>query len=118
MAKYNEIADVLDTVATYIDEIEAEKTASLKQARDTRLDKLAETYAQTTGEEFTAELRNKLAQLEPSVLDHLLKVAKNNDNGVPESLGGPADITDKREPLTTKEAASHAEDRFLTWIVS
>jgi hypothetical protein len=118
MASYIDIANILDSVATYIDEIESEKTASLKEAKDTRVNKFADKYAAATGEEFTLDLRNKLAQLDPIVLDHLLKVAKNNSNENPESLGGPADIPDRLEPATVKEAAAQAGDRLLNWILT
>ncbi len=118
MSNYQDVADVLDSVATYIDEIEANKTASLKEARDTRVSKIADNYSAATGEALTEDLRNKLAQLDPNVLDHLLKVAKNNSNGNPESLGGPADIPDRLAPATVKEAAVQADDRFLNWITS
>lgn len=118
MANYNDIADVLESVASYIDEIETQKTASLKEAKDVRINKIADSYVAATGEDFNEDLRNKLAQLDPNVLDHLLKVAKNNSNGNPESLGGPADIPDRLAPATVKEAAVQADDRFLNWITS
>jgi len=117
MASYKEIADVLDSVARYVDDIENEKTASLTEAKGIRLAKLAESYELATGSKLDQGLQHKLSSLDPDVLDHLLKVAHNNSNGNPESLGGPADITDA-QPHTIKEAAAQADDRFLNWIVS
>jgi hypothetical protein len=118
MISYNEIADVLESVARYIDDVESQKTASLNEAKAVRVNKLAESYEAATGEKFDTDLQNKLASLDPEVLDHLLKVAHNNRNGNPESLGGPADVPDAPVPQTIKEAAVQAEDKFLTWILA
>jgi hypothetical protein len=118
MASYEQIADVLESVAKYIDDVESQKTAALTEAKTQRLSKFAEGYEAATGEKFDANLQDKLASLDPEVLDHLLKVAHNNRNGNPESLGGPADISDTPTSRTVKEAAVHAEDRFLTWILA
>lgn len=117
MPTYTEIADVLESVARYIDDVESQKTAALTEAKTQRINKLATSYEAATGEKFEPSLQNKLASLDPEVLDHLLKVAHNNRNGNPESLGGPADATDTPVPSTVKEAAVHAEDRFLSWIL-
>lgn len=117
MPTYADIANVLETVARYIDDIETEKTAALTAAKSQRVNKLAQSYEAATGEKFDTNLQGKLASLDPEVLDHLLKVAHNNRNGNTESLGGPADVTDAPAPRTIKEAADQAEDRFLNWIL-
>lgn len=117
MVSYHDVANVLDAVAQYVDEIETQKLASINEAKTTRVNKLAESYENSTGEKLETTLQQKLAQLDPEVLDHLLKVANNNSNGNPESLGGPAEVIASGPPRTIKEAADHAEDRFLSWII-
>ncbi len=111
------LAEVLESVAEYIDETEQQKTAAENTVRNERIEKLAERYSSSTGEDIPAEIRAKLAALDTSTLDHLLKVAKNN-NESPEALGQPADNEDTPAPRTVKEAAEHAENRFLNWINS
>ena len=117
MVDFNDIADVLDSVATYVDEIEHEKQASETEARETRVSKIAENYEVATGEEVPSRIKQKLAGLDQDALDTLLKVAQNNNVETVTSLGGPGGATDHTRATTVKEAASQAEDRFLGWIM-
>lgn len=114
---FGDVANVLDAVANYVDGIEHEKTAAVSAARQERINKLASNYETATGEAIPTETRDKLASVELDVLDQLLKVA-NNTGDSPDSLGGPAEITDTPQPKTVKEAAAQADDNFLNWIVS
>jgi hypothetical protein len=114
---YEKVADILDSVAEYVDGIEHEKLAVEKSARDARISTFASRYEVSTGENLPDSLRNKLANLDQESLDHLLKVA-NNTGDSPESLGGPAEISDNPIPRTVKEAAARAEDKFLDWIIN
>ena len=98
---YNEIADVLDSVAVYVDGLEHEKQATQQEARDTRVSKIAERYETATGEDVPENIKSKLAGLDPDVLDHLLKVANNSTDDVT-SLGGPGSIPSHR-PAPTNE---------------
>lgn len=111
------LADVLDAVADYVEEIELKKTATVRAERNTRVAKLAERYEASTGESIPAELRNKLAGLDTNALDHLLKVAKNN-NESPVALGRSAEVDSDPAPRTVKEAADQSERRFLDWIIN
>jgi len=111
------LADMLFAVADYIDEVELKKTANVRAERDERIAKLAERYEASTGESIPDDLRNKLAGLDANALDHLLKVAKNN-NESPVALGRSADLDSDPAPRTIKEAADHSEKRFLDWIVN
>lgn len=117
MVNYNDIADVLESVANYVDEIEYEKQASETEARESRINKIAENYESATGEEVPAQIKSKLAGLDQDTLDHLLKVAQNNSDDTVTSLGGPSESTNRSAPTTVKEAAAHAEERFLGWIL-
>jgi hypothetical protein len=114
---HEKLASVLEAVADYIDETESSKLAEDRAARDARISKLAENYEASTGEILPDALKSKLAALDPNSLDHLLKVAKNN-NESPVALGRPADLSDSPAPRTVKEAADHSEKRFLDWIVN
>jgi len=114
---YEKVADILDSVAQYIDDIEYTKSAQETSARNERISKFASRYETSTGESLPNNLRDKLANLDQEALDQLLKVA-NNTGDSPESLGGPAEISDNPNPRTVKEAAAHAEDKFLSWIIN
>lgn len=114
---YKEVANVLDAVADYVDDIEFAKSAAEKAAKDERINKFASKYETSTGETLPAPLKDKLASLDPETLDHLLKVAKNSEDS-PEALGEPSDHGSAVVPRTVKEAAAQAEDNFLSWIVS
>jgi len=114
---YEKIADILDSVAVYVDDIEHTKTSAEKTARDTRITTFASRYEASTGENLPDSLRNKLAGLDQEALDQLLKVA-NNTGDSPESLGGPAETSDNPPPRTVKEAAAQADNKFLDWIIN
>lgn len=114
---YAKVAEVLDTVAEYIDGIEHTKTAKEQSARDERVEKFATQYSASTGESLPDNLRNKMAGLDQEALDHILKVA-NNTGDSPESMGGPAETQDSPNPRTVKEAAAVADDKFLDWIIN
>lgn len=114
---YEKIADILDSVAEYVDDIEHTKHTAEKTARDTRLDLFATKYESSTGESLPGSLRAKMANLDQESLDQILKVA-NNTGDSPESLGGPADTSDNPPPRTVKEAAAQADASFLNWIVN
>jgi len=114
---HEKLASVLDAVADYIDETEGKKLAEETAARDERIAKLAVNYESSTGEAIPETLKTKLASLDQNTLDHLLKVAKNN-NESPVALGRPADLSDHPAPRTVKEAADRSEQRFLDWIVN
>lgn len=112
---YSKVAEVLEAVANYVDEIEATKLATETAEKNKRLDKLAEKYESATGEAIPEITRNKFANLDLDALDHLIKVAQNN-SGTPEALGRPTDVSDS-VPRTIKEAATQANDNFLDWIL-
>lgn len=115
--RYDDVANVLEAVASYIDNIEFEKQAAERTARESRIAKIANRYETSTGESIPAKMRDKLANLDVDTLDSLLKVAATSEDE-PATLGGPSSISDSPAPRTIKEAASHADDRFLSWIVN
>ena len=111
------LAEVIDALADYVEDVELKKFAAEKSERTVRVDKIAQRYEQTTGESLPEPLRMKLSQVDPEILDHWMRTAQHTGEE-PDSLGQPGEVHDKAQPRTVKEAASQAEDSFLSWIVS
>jgi len=111
------LSSLLSTVADYVDQVEHDKMSAEKIARDQRITRLSDTYERATGEALPSTMSAKLASMDIDALDYILKVARTNADEAPASLGGPVDLG-PRTPTTTKEAASYAEDNFLSWIIS
>ena len=111
------VATVLEAAADHFDALEAEKTSTVRAERVSHIDKLAETYAQATGEEMPDNVRRKLAESDQDVVG-LLKSIVEKQAGTVDPLGGPSNHGDSAEPKTVKEAAAAAEDRFAAWITS
>jgi len=109
------VADVLEAAANHIDAIEAEKLSSVVAERQTRIDELANKYAETTGEEMPAELRAKLATSDKDVVALLDSMVQKQAQTLT-SLGGPSSENDGDHHFTKKEAADAASDRFLNWL--
>jgi len=113
----DDIANLLEATADYVDGIESTKFAADKTAREARIGTLAGRYESSTGESIPANMKEKLATLDVDTLDQLLKVAHNSSDS-PASLGEPADQDDVVVPRTIKEAAVQADDHFLSWIIN
>ncbi len=111
------IAAVLDAAADHLDALEAEKTSTVRAERMSHIDKLAETFAQATGEEMSDNVRRKLAESDQDVVS-LLKTMVEKQAGMVEPLGGPSNDGDSAEATTVKEAADAADRRFVAWITS
>jgi hypothetical protein len=78
-----QVADVLEKLADYIEAAEGTKIAEQQAERSKMASELAERFTEMTGEEMDAE---KLADLDPSVMKSLEKIA---GAGSPDSLGEP-----------------------------
>ena len=112
------IAALLDGLADYVDDIEHTKLAAENAERGGRVDQMAASYTQATGEALSPGVREKLSSLDTQSLDELLKIAKNRDES-PDSLGGPsADLDATSTAKTAAERAQQAEDRFDNWLIS
>ena len=110
---HNELANLLEKVANYVDANEAAKTATVVKDRTKLVDNLCVKFAETTGDEVSTELRQKLATSDASVIGILEKLAISAS---PESLGAPSNRPGKQhEPRTIKEAAAQADERFANW---
>lgn len=108
----NQVADVLEKTADYIEAVEAQKIAQDTEKRTKAASALAEQLTDVTGEQFDQEMINKLAGLEPEVADVLSKLA---GTGAVDSLGGPRDDSRMK---TASDGVSAAEQRFLEFLTS
>ena len=109
----NQLADVLEKTAAYIEATEAQKIAVDTEKRTKAANILAEQLTDVTGEHFDKEMVSKLAGLDTDVADVLSKLA---GSGSVDSLGGP------KEENTIKTASnagvSPAEQRFMEYLTS
>jgi ATPase subunit of ABC transporter with duplicated ATPase domains len=106
-------ANVLDTLADYVDATEGARFREKQAALDARVTDFAARYQETTGEDLPASARSKLASLDLEALEHVLKIA-NVSGGSPESLGTP----DQADAMKTASETGSASDRFTSWIMS
>lgn len=112
---YEEIADLLEKVANYIDANEAEKQATVVKERKNIIDVMCNKFAEATGEEVSPELRQKLASTDESIISVFEKLASSAS---PEELGAPSDRPGNSAPANAKEASVAADDRFVDWVLS
>lgn len=111
------VANLLDATATYLDEVESEKQATVRSARENLIADIGEKYAEATGEDISDDVLRKLANADVDLLSVLEKVADVSSDKVAE-LGAPSDRRDLNAPTNKKEAAAAADDRFLDFVLS
>lgn len=111
---FDQIADVLEKTAQYVDALEGEKQAAVAAERKKMIELLRDKYAEATGEEISDTMVTKLASADGDVVGLLEKLAGTTDNT---ELGGPGNKSDETIPMTVKEAADTADQKFLDWIV-
>jgi len=115
MLTNDKIASVLEAAANYLDEVEGEKQAAINAERDKLITAIGEKYAAATGEDIPDSVLLKLSSTDNELLGTLEKLAESKES---DSLGEVADINDYSAPMTVKEAAEIADDRFLNWLSS
>lgn len=93
-----QLATVLEKIADYIDEHEGARIREKIAETTARVSGTIQEIEDASGVPIPADLREKMASFDPSVLEHFARIAKSN-GGSPDSLGGPADDND-----TTKTA--------------
>jgi hypothetical protein len=111
------VAAVLEAAADHIEAIETEKVSSQRAEAQSRVDELAQKYAEATGEDMPESIRRKLGESDAEVFGLLKQVVDKHASHV-ESLGSPSTQDDEHVPKTVKEAAEDAERRFLDWVTS
>jgi len=112
MLNFNQVADVLEKVATLLDTQEATKQAALKSEKKAYVEKLATKYVETTGEELPENIQEKLASSDEEVVEFLRSTIEKNSEAL-QPLGGPS-LGNK----TARNSVAAAEERFLDWITS
>lgn len=112
-----QIADVLEKTAAYVEAIESTKAEAVANDRQKLASLLKDRYEEATGEPLEEEALQKLASTDLDVLAAFDKLAESRSNSVSD-LGGPADRQDRSTPLTTKEAADRADEDFLNFLIS
>ena len=111
-------AAVLDAAAEVIDAQERQTRTAVKVARDEALQSLTAQYSHLTGEDLPADVLNKLASSDESVLGAVKQVFSKTAGAV-ESLGGSgAPAETPKQPTTKKEAAQLAWSNFGSFITS
>lgn len=110
------VATVFDWMASYVDAVEGEKLAAAESVRQARVDKVASAHVSAHGEDIPAEIRQKLASTDPSVLAYVENLLHKQAETV-EPLGNAVN-PDNNDPPNTKRASDDAHERFGQWILS
>lgn len=105
------VADLLDSLADYVEAMEGDHVRRKTAATSEKVDKIAASYEESTGEAMPDEVRQKLAAADDVLLDLMVKKA-NTAGGSPDSLGGPAEMD------TQKVASEDPDEKFARWIMS
>lgn len=113
---FEQIANVLEKAAAYIEAIEDTKTAEVQAERLSVAKELATKISEATGEQLDEETISKLAKADKDVLQTIGKLATESKI---DEMGGPANKRDPNAiPSTGKEAVAHAEESLLNFIMS
>jgi hypothetical protein len=117
----NQLADVLETTATFLDAQATEKTAAIREERSQVVSTFAEKYASSTGEELPEKVREQLIGSDENLMSAFEKMAgaANRHNQEPEDMGVASNHPDEATaPTTVKEAADQAGDAFVKWVMN
>jgi hypothetical protein len=112
---HEEVANVLEKLATYIETMESAKTAEIQAERTSVAKELAAKISSVTGETMDDETVDKLARADKDILITLGKLANETNS---ESLGGPAEKRNPNAAMTSKEASAAADENLLNFILS
>lgn len=110
----NQVADVLEKTAAYLETIEGEKVASVQQQRDAAVKDVAARYAEITGEDLADSELHKLASDE-AALETVRKML-DKTSGAVESLGRPGRGLDSARPEGKEQARQAAYERFAAFL--
>jgi hypothetical protein len=112
------VADVLEQAAKVLDANEAEKTAAVKQARESAARAVAAKFAEVTGEDLPGDVLTKLASSDGDVLATVQKLLDKKAEESVESMGHSSDKAASQVPVTRKDRAQAAWDNFGSYINS
>jgi hypothetical protein len=110
------VADVIDQTAAFIDGQESAKQLAVRAARESAAKAFAVKFAEATGDELPEDVLQKLAASDEDVLTTVSKLVEKT--GAVESLGSSSDKTASAVPMTKKERAEAAYERFGSFINS
>lgn len=108
------VAGILEKTAEYLDGVESEKQAAVRESRNAAAKEVATRYAEVTGEELGASELSKLAS-DTTALETVRKML-DKTSGAVESLGRPGRETADSRPVGRDQARQAAYDRFTTFL--
>lgn len=112
---YDQIAQVLEKAAAYIETVEQNKEAQIREERTKVAKELAEKIAEATGESLDEDTIHKLAAADKDVLQTLDKLASDT---AADEWGQPATQKSPNAPVSGKEAVAAADESFLNFLLS
>lgn len=111
-------ADLLEKAAAVIDANDAEKTAAVQRERSAAVRLIADKYAESTGEALSVEIIEKLAASSEDIVTTVGKMIEKTAGSV-DRMGHVSEKDDGNgEPLTKKDAAAAAWNRFGSFVNS
>lgn len=111
-----QVADVLEKTANYLDSIEGEKVAAVRNMRLEAVKDVATRYSEVTGEDLGDAELSKLASDEAAL--QTVRKMLDKTSGAVESLGRPGRISSGSPPESREQARQAAYDRFASFLQS
>ena len=109
------VANVLEKLAVYVESVQEEKNASLREQSTKVIEAARQKLSSLTGEDIPEEVLNKLGETDPEVLSVFNKLAAEDESG---ELGEPSQRKTASAPLNKDEAADMAGDNLVSFCVS
>jgi len=109
------VANVLEKLAVYVETIQAEKDAGLREQRNKIVEAVRQKLSSVTGEDIPEDVLNKLGETDPKVLSMFDKLASEKEDG---ELGKPSQRKTASAPLDKNEAAEAAGEQLVNFCVS
>lgn len=109
MLTNNQVAELLEKSAQYIENLVSSQVAQAQEVRTKEASTLAQRLAEVTGEAIDDSTISKIASVAPEVTDIL-----NRFTGSPEyvdSMGGP----ESDSTVKIAGSVSSADQRFISW---
>jgi hypothetical protein len=110
----NQIADILEKMAAYVEAVELEKRAAIKTERGHMMSVVREKLSAASGEAIDEKLISKLSDADPEVFAAIEKLASAKND----ELGGPSSRPANGTPTNKDEAVKVAGDRLIGWATS
>jgi len=108
------VANVLEKLAVYIESVQAEKNAGLREQRDKVIEAVRQKLSTVTGEDIPKDVLDKLGETDPKVLSMFDKLASEKEDG---ELGEPSQRKTASAPLDKNEAVDVAGEKLVSFCV-